>query len=257
MIRRIHLTCDELDKILTEGLDRTPEELFNVRKLNELNLNRLKKHGEAGFIIISACRSSIESEDPNVDLTEDYKRWAKMQFPEVTDLEDEANKRRFLKDRNENADWSLENMLRRNDFEFSFSAVYGGYHGQDGNVDSFEPSYIIYNYKKDGTVGNWDDLYALALRLCWEYHQESVYVQAPGQPPVYKDCNGNTVSSKSSTNFKHNREGEEFFTTAKKEKRGRPQRFTADIQFENYYIGPGPADYGMRMKARKQGEVIL
>lgn len=255
MIRRIHLTCDELDKILTEGLDRTPEELFKVRKLNELNLNRLKKHGDAGFIIISACRSSVESDNPNTDLTKEYEEWAKTHF--VKDAGDEKNKVWFLKDHNEMSDGELERMLRSAEFPFSFSAVYGGYHGQDGNVDSFEPSYVIYNHMKDGTVGNWESLYELALTLCRRYKQESVLINAPGAAPVYQDCDGNTVSSKSSNATKFNREGEEYFTTAKKEKRGNPQRFTFDIQFENYYIGPGPADYGTRMKARKQGEVIL
>ena len=257
MIRRIHLTCDELDKILTEGLDRTPEELFCVKKLNEVNLNRLKKHGKAGFIIISACRSTIEHENPNVDLTSEYLDWAKRSFVDEKSLSDRKYQTQFLKHHNYVSDGSLETMLRSSSFPYSFSAVYGGYHGQDGSIDSFEPSYVIYNHKKDGTVGDWNDLYRLALTLCRDYHQESVYIQAPGQPPVYKDCDGNTVSSKSSTNFKYNREGEEYFTTAKKEKRGTPQRFTADIQFENYYIGPKPADYGMRMKASKQGEIIL
>ena len=255
MIRRIHLTSDELDKILMEGVDRTPEELFKVHKLNELNLNRIKKHGEAGFIIISACRSTIENEDPNISLEREYQEWAKTHF--VADPEDEKTKMWFLKDHNEASDSELERMLRSQDFPYSFSPVYGGYHGQDGSIDSFEPSYIIYNHFKDGTVGEWSELYGLALSLCRKYHQESVYVQAPGQPPVYKDCNGNTVSSNSSNNFKFNRGDEEFFTTTKREKRGQPQRFTADIQFENYYIGPGPADYGERMRMRKQGEVIL
>lgn len=255
--RKIILTADELDRILFEGVDKTPEELFKVKRLNELNINRIKKHGEAGFIIVSACRSQVESDNPNTDLSEDYKNWAKQHYIADEDIDKEDNKGRFLKDRNYQSDADLERMLRSSSFPYSFSPVYGGYHGTDGAVDSFEPSYIIYNYKKDGTAGEWGDLHDLALALCRKYKQDSVYVQAPGEPPVYQDCDGNTISSKSSLDFKYNRPEEEYFTTAKREKRGTPQRFTAGIQFEELYRGPGPGDYGTRMKRRKQGEIIL
>ena len=123
MFRRIHLTYDELDRILTEGLDRTPEELFHMHKLNELNLNRLKKHGEAGFIIISACRSGIEHENPNVDLTDEYREWAKRNLLDEKYLSDEKYQERFLKDYNEANDARLERMLRSPEFAYSFSAV--------------------------------------------------------------------------------------------------------------------------------------
>jgi hypothetical protein len=92
--------------------------------------------------------------------------------------------------------------------------------------------------------------------MCKKYKQESVYVQRPGEPPVYLDCDGNQMNSSSSDGFKFNRDQEEYFTTKSRDK-SNPQRFTADIVFENLYIPLRPGTYNENMRRRKSGEYIL
>ena len=74
--------------------------------------------------------------------------------------------------------------------------------------------------------------------------------------PKYLDGDGNQVNMFSSNDFKFNRDQEQFFTTAKRDKTN-PQRFTADVVFENMYIPLRPASYNENMRRRKSGEYIL
>ena len=92
--------------------------------------------------------------------------------------------------------------------------------------------------------------------MCLKYSQESVYVQAPGKPPVYLDYNGNQINSNSSNNFKFNRGNETYFTTTKRDREG-GQRFTADIVFESMYIQLRPGDLNENRRRRESGEYIL
>ncbi len=257
----------DIKKIIIESIKKVIQEKNRwnafrkgLRRINEGGLNRIMSHGENGFIVISANRSEIKSDNPNSDLTDDY-----MEFCEDKDLDytDEEVQSKWLSKRNKQADGNLEEELKKS--KFSYTPVYGGYHGNDSVVDSFEPSYIVYCHDKNGNLIDWNELLNLGLSLCDTYKQESVYVQAPNEPPVYLDKNGIKVSSKSSKNFKFNRENEMFFTTTKKEKRNKyehgktiyPQRFTADIQFESMWRRYGPSSYVDRMRRTQYGEVFL
>ena len=121
--------------------------------------------------------------------------------------------------------------------------------------------------KRIGTIDhlNFDKLRNFGLELAKEYKQESVYVQAPNEPPVYLSQDGTQVSSTSSNNFNINRDEKEFFTTIKRKKRDKdmnglstkPKRFTADINFESYYRKASPSTYFDRMKRRSNGEVFI
>lgn len=222
-------------------------------KLNETNINRILKHGENGMIIISANRSSIDSDNPNNALKHDFEKWCNKENVDYTD----TNQQKFwLNKRNKIADEELKQSLK--DSPFAYSSVYGGYHGMDNVVDEFEPSYIVYSHGKNYSTDYepFDKLYKFALQLCKKHKQDSVYIQPPKEPPYYVDGNGNKVSGKSSLSFKVNNDKEEFFTTTKK-KKNNPKKFTADIQFENMYRGSGPSTYFDRMKRRKCGEVFL
>jgi hypothetical protein len=160
----------------------------------------------------------------------------------------------WLKRRNSRADKMLRNDIK--DAGLSYTPVYGGYHGSDDVVDSYEPSYVVYCYNKSGDVVKFDYLEEFAVEMCRKYKQESVYVQRPGEPPVYLDCDGNQINMSSSDNFKFNRDKEEFYTTTSRDK-SNPQRFTADIVFENMYIPLRPASYNEKMRRLKSGEYIL
>ena len=235
----------------------------NVMPLSEASLNRMMEHGKTGMIIISGNRSEIDSDNPENSLRKQFKSWCRKNGVDNPDKKVEAQ---WLKDRNAKADKHLKNDIMR--AGWSFSPVYGGYKGNDGVTDNFEPSFVVYNYNRKGEQKEgFDELKNFAIRMCKKYRQNSVYVQGPGEPPVYLDGNGNQVSTKSSLDFKFNREKEDYFTTTKRDKTD-PQRFTGDISFdpddeekdvvfENMYHALRPADYTERLRRDKQGEFIL
>ena len=205
---------------------------YSLQTLNEETLSRIiNKHGKDGFIIVSANRSGLDNETNNKNTK------------------------------------NLINDLKTS--QYGYFPVYGGYHGSDEVTDSFEPSYIVYNHAKEDSSAylKFKNLYEFGLTLCKKYNQDSVYVQAPDEAPMYVDCNGNKVSGQSSKNFKVNDYAQTFYTTTKREKRSgkdyndslitQPQRFTADIQFESMYRRASPSTYFDRMKRCKLGEVFI
>ena len=246
------ITLTEVKRGTKEVIDQE----HNVMPLSESSLNQMMEHGKTGMIIISGNRSEIRSDNPRLDL---YKQFEKslekkggLQGIDSDALYDEEQY--WLRRRNAHADKQLKSDI--NSAGFSYTPVYGGYHGQDSVVDSYEPSYVVYCYDRNGQQRDFQDLLQFALQMCRKYSQESVYVQAPGEPPVYMDADGNQMNSSSSDNFKFNRNQEEFFTTTKRDKSD-PQRFTADIQFESLYIPLRPADYNEKQRRLKSGEYIL
>ena len=50
------------------------EQVKNVMPLSESSLNQMMDHGKTGMIIISSQVSSIEREDPNLDLTAQFEK---------------------------------------------------------------------------------------------------------------------------------------------------------------------------------------
>ncbi|MDY2943347.1 MAG: hypothetical protein SOT07_06600 [Paludibacteraceae bacterium] len=162
--------------------------------LEKITIDRLmKKHGDNGFIIISANRSD-ESEEYNVQKTQEL----------ITDLK-----------------------LSK----YSYLPVYGGRKGKDG-VDNYEPSFIVFNYDKNGNPKNWEQLRSLAIKLCSTYAQDSVFVQGPNESPIYLDADGKKTDS--SANH---------------------ISFTSDIVSSEIYINPMPGTITERM--RREGEILL
>lgn len=220
-----------------------------LHPISEANLNRIKKHGESGMIIISANRSDVHSDNPNCDLTSEYEQWLNNSGAEHS----EATASMWLRQRNKEAEKALLDSIKRSGL--SYTPVYGGYHGEDGVVDSYEPSFIVYAKGRNGEDVPFNYVYDMALKWCGDFSQESVYVQAPGEAPVYLDKDGNQCNSSSSKDFKYNRDDEMFYTTTKRDKT-KPQRFTADIRFESYYR-KGVSSYTERMRRSQSGEFFL
>ena len=246
--------------IVREWRDRNGElrrEERNVMPLSESSLNRMMDHGKTGMVIISANRSAIDSEDPRLSLRPDFERYLKS-VGGYDSIDSDAlydEERNWLKRRNAKADKTLKRDII--DAGYSYSPVYGGYHGQDSVRDSYEPSYVVYNHKRGGdNPGDFRELERFAITMCKKFRQDSVYVQAPGSSPKYLDCDGNQVNMSSSNNFKFNRDDEEFYTTTRRDK-SNPQRFTADIVFENMCVPVRPGDYNENMRRLKSGEYIL
>ena len=246
-------------RIVLEEMNRKGEfvrQEHNVMPLSESSLNQMMDHGKTGMIIISGNRSAIDSDNPKQSLRPAFDKYInKMGGYEAIDSDALYNiEQNWLKRRNAAADKQLLQDIKN--AGYTYTPVYGGYHGSDDVQDSYEPSYVVYNYKRSNEPADFQELEALALKLCSKYHQDSVYVQRPNQPPVYLDCDGNQVNSSSSDNFKFNRDKEQFYTTNKRDK-SNPQRFTSDIVFENLYIPLRPASYNENMRRLKSGEYIL
>ena len=232
------------------------EQARNVMPLSETSLNQMMEHGKTGMIIISGNRSEIDSSDPALSLRKEFDRHVeKLGGYGVIDSDAlYGMEREWLAKRNKAADKQLKKDIMA--AGFSFTPVFGGYHGKDSVVDSYEPSYVVYCYNRKGEPVDFETLKQFGLKECFKFKQESVYIQAPGQPPVYLDSDGNRMDKSSSLDFKLNRDGEEFFTTTSRDKT-HPQRFTGDIQFESVCIPLRPGDYNERMRRLKQGEYIL
>lgn len=235
-----------------------------IRPINELKLFRILKHGENGYIIISANRSEIASSESDNDLTPDYLKYIK----EHNINDTPQTQRAWLKKRNEECDQELSDYLRSSDSPYSFNPVYGGYHGKDNITDDFEPSFIVYNYTKKGEpIKNFKGLYDFALSVCAKYKQDSVLVCEPGKAPNHVNRHGQIQNNSSSKRYKFNKDNEAYYTTTKRDKGlrngepnkyNKPQRFTADIRYEGkLYHDIGPASYGEHMRRGQQGEYFL
>lgn len=48
---------------------------------------------------------------------------------------------------------------------------------------------------------NWKQLKQFAIMMCGKYKQDSVYIQAPGEAPVYMNEKGEVTSKRSSKNL--------------------------------------------------------
>lgn len=187
----------------------------------------MKKHGDNGYVILSANRSD-EDENYNTKATQSL----------IKDLKSSG---------------------------FSYLPSYGGYHGSDDVMDSYEPSFIVFNYNGKGEPQDWNELYSFALEMCGKYNQDSVYVNAPGEAPNYLDRNGEKVNSHSSRNYVKNDLNQEYYTSLSSPKEIEDNmskglqvggRFTSDIQFENrMYVNPMPCQLSERM--RRKGEVMI
>lgn len=244
-------------RIIVEGYDRSGNFVSlerNVMPLSESSLNRMMEHGKTGMVIISANRSEIDDSNPELSLRPEFEKFLEgagnIDSDEQHDVE-----REWLRKRNAMADKELRQDIRN--AGYSYTPVYGGYHGSNDVQDSYEPSYVVYNFKQgDDNPGDFYDLEQFAVDMCRKYKQDSVYVQEPNSSPKYLDGDGNQVNMFSSNDFKFNRDQEEFYTTTKRDK-SNPQRFTADIVFESMYIQLRPGTYNEKMRRIKSGEYIL
>lgn len=227
---------------------------IGLTRIDEKSLNRLMWHGRHGFVILSAWRSSIKADwHPEIDLTNEYEKWLEENHIES----DDTTEAEWLEQRNKKADAELLDDIKKSGY--AYSKTFGGYHPDaPGAIDSYEPSYVVYNHARSHSNDfmNWKQLKQFAIMMCGKYKQDSVYIQAPGEAPVYMNEKGEVTSKRSSKNFKFNDKKAEYYTTLKREK-NEPQRFTADIQFENMYRVNGASSYVDKMRRTQMGEVFL
>ncbi len=146
--------------------------------LEKITLNRvLEKHGSNGMINISANRS---------DLPQDV---------------NDKNIQELIKD--------------IKDSGFSYLPTYGGCRGNDGAVNDYEPSFVVFNYGIDGQPRDFQKLFGYALTWCGKYNQNSVLIKAPNKNPIWVDKEGNKVNSRKSDKYWKNDPSQAFFIVFK------------------------------------------
>lgn len=167
------------------------------------------KHAEYGYVIVSA-------EMENLSVPENNKR--------TKELEDEIVKAGY-----------------------SFKHALGGYTYEGAEGYTKEKSFVIFNYKRGGEIGNFAKLKRFAIDMCKQFEQQSVLIAEPGKVPVYVDKNGNEVSNpdKSSNKVSIIKENPPAYTSfrtsktelkdGKREERYLPDRYgTMDIAFSSF-----------------------
>lgn len=198
-----------------------PSNPYKPMLLEKITLDRIiKKHGDNGYIIISANRSDKEQEV------------------------------------NDKATQSLILDLKRSGY--SYLPLYGGYRDtKTGVEDSFEPSFLVFNYLTNGDEQPFQNLKNLAIEWCGKYDQASVLVKDPSQPPVWLDAQGNVVSNRSSNKVWKNDPTQEYFTSMKPrhkvDQNNVSRRFTLDIQ--EIYANPIPCT--LNEERIRKGEIML
>ena len=263
------------ENIVLESVINNPS-VYGYEKLNEITINNIiNKHGNSGFIILSAQRSVImpknfNGEEPDGNsLLGKFLKDVKIDHYDKKDAEmavDTPEAQEWLRTRNKQADAELETDIR--DFGNSYSKVFGGYKEDMGAIPSFEPSFVVYNKDRQGNETSMNELMRFGAEMCAKYEQECFLVKRPGQPACYVDKDGRKISKTETDNTKINREGEQFFTTTKRDKHNN-QQFTNDINFPDdnddytpekifegkYYCKY--VEYYDKMKRAQKGEIFL
>lgn len=194
---------------------------YSLQTLNEETLSRIiNKHGKDGFIIVSANRSGLDNETNNKNTK------------------------------------NLINDLKIS--QYGYFPVYGGYHGTDGVVDSYEPSFIVFNHtKNNGELTDFSDLKLFAIQMCGKYNQDSVLIKEPNTRPYYINKDGEIVGKAISDDIDLNNPNNEYYTSMIKSNNldyknpERLKRFSYPIQFE-CYMNPC-ADTLNELRRRKEG----
>ncbi|MCD8208315.1 MAG: hypothetical protein LUD72_10295 [Bacteroidales bacterium] len=205
--------------------------------LNEMYVDRiLNKHGNEGLVILSANRTGL---DPRIN--------------------------------NENTKKLIADIQRTGR---SYIPVYGGYHDDEtGITDSYEPSFIVTNYDREGDVLDFDELKDFAIQMCGKYDQWCVTVKAPDDVPHFYDRNGNIISKNDTDKVIKNDPTQTYFTSLIKSKNidyahpERTKRFTYvmdqpdeqakdGVHFE-CYVNPHPCTLNERRYRDMRGEIIF
>ena len=248
----------------------------NLMPLSEASINKMLQHAsEGGMIGISANRSAIRSTDPRLDLTDEFEADMRNRYGSVDMIDSDAlmgEMDAWLRERNARRDRELKNDIKS--AGYSYTPNFGGYHGNDQVVDSYEPSYVVYAHDRSGALVDFQELVEFGLEMCRKYDQESVLVKGPGdEPPRYLDAEGNEVDMSLQGGYTINRDDAEFYMTPSR-KKGDTHKLTftesstravlpgpvqcrREFIFEDMFVQLRPADYNENMRRLKSGEYIL
>lgn len=166
-------------QLIEEAAGKAAKQIINEK----INLDRIiKKHGDNGFIAISASRSS-QSEIENKTSTEQL----------MQDIKNSG---------------------------YSYLPSYGGYHNVDtGEEADFEASFIVFNYKHDKnnkySSRPFDELVEIGKEWCKKYDQDCILVKYPHQAAIYMNRFGKRVSRNEKDEVVKNSSTQEYFTSLK------------------------------------------
>lgn len=124
-----------------------------------------------------------------------------------------ANRSDMPKERNDEKTKELISDLQKSGY--SYLPTYGGYRSPEGIEDEYEPSFVVFNHKTDGKIGDFEKLRDFAIFLCGKYEQDSVLIKAPKNPPIYVDKDGEKVNKKESDTVLKNDPTQPYFTSMK------------------------------------------
>lgn len=243
----------KVGNFLNECYSEKTSNKANLVSINEMNAKRmLDRHTADGYVIISPCRGGADfGLDPDGHESE-------KEYDELNHI----NKERVKK---------LVEILKSS--EWSYTPMYGGYienRGTDKEKHVFERSFVVYNHRKDGSVGNFADLRQFAVKMAQMFNQDSVLVQEPnGKPQYIKQDNSvdfgfdgdvvfNDVLQDYYSDFDKTTNNPPYYTNKEKKEKtiradSRPTRFS----FVECYINPAPQCYGERISRARMGEIFL
>lgn len=210
--------------------------LISINEVNAKSL--LDRHSENGFIAISPCRGFS---DFNIDPNE----------PNAQQKLAEINNQRIKE---------CISLIKQSGF--SYTPVYGGFienQGTENEQNVYERSFIVYNNKRGGMSGDFNELYNFGIELARKYNQDAILVKAPGEPPRYITQNGD-IDMEFSGKTTFNDLSQEYFTDLHKntdkfkdvDKR-KPTRFS----YVESYINPGPQCYSESHTRYLNGEIFI
>lgn len=227
-----------IGNFLAECYSEKTSNKANLVSLNEVNAKSLiDRHSKDGYVIISPCRGGADfGLDPS--------------NPQEKEQLAHINNERIKE---------LVNILKQSDF--SYTPTYGGFienQGEDNEENVYERSFVVYNHHKDGSVGDFKELYDFALEMAKKYNQDSVLVKAPNGKPEYVKQDGE-VDFGFDGDVAFNDAQQTYFTDLHKNtdkydmKNRKPTRFS----FLECYINPAPQCYGERISRARNGEIFL
>ena len=202
--------------------------------LNEITVKRvIEKHGQEGFIIVSANITGRDNRTTNLKTKE------------------------------------LVSDIRQTGY--SYLPVYGGYKGTNGVVDNFEPSFLVFNYSRDGSTKDFSYLKDFAIKMCDKYEQNSVLVVYPGGKATYINGLGKEIAYEDGDTILNDPTQEYFTSLIKtqsidKEHPERSKRWTYQMRFKpkneieeewHLYANPNPCTLNEMQERDYFGEILL
>ena len=202
--------------------------------LNEITVKQvIEKHGQEGFIIVSANITGRDNRINNLKTKE------------------------------------LVSDIRQTGY--SYLPVYGGYKGTNGVVDNFEPSFLVFNYSRDGSTKDFSYLKDFAIKMCNKYEQNSVLVVYTGGKATYINGLGKEIAYEDGDTILNDPTQEYFTSLIKtqsidKEHPKRSKRWTYQMRFKPkneieeewcLYANPNPSTLNEMQERDYFGEILL